>query len=488
MIVTTGWWKPLIIGVKVKAMRVNIQVKLFEYAIVLTVCLGGLIVFSPQSYAQSTYGSVTGTITDTTGGPLADVDVTLVSRETGSQLTDKTGVEGYYQFKNLIPGHYRVTAEKAGFKRSEQADVVVQVQQSSNINLTMQLGETSQTVEVTAETPLLQTDSSSLGQVITGRQATEIPLNGRNVFNLASLSPSVVPQGSAQGTTVGKNPFDTGNYQVGGSFANQSVEYLDGQPLNIGYINLPLLVPTQDSIGEFKVQYNNLGPEWGKFSGGVINFSTKSGTNVWHGTAYEFLRNRVLNANNPFNKASQIESGEPNKAPPFTQNQFGGTVGGPIIKDKTFVFGSYEVTARGRAGFQYDCPHNGGARRKFCRYVRQRFQYPDPFGSGINICSDQKTYTTSTGPQTVNVDQLYNPLTVDPVTGRRSPIANNDLTGMNRVTGQPYINPTANYLLNQAGSHGAGLVALPTTDVTGQSLIGPNAVEFHRRRQHRWRY
>jgi Carboxypeptidase regulatory-like domain/TonB dependent receptor-like, beta-barrel len=460
----------------VNAMKVKTQVKLFEYAIVLTICLGWLIVFSPQSYAQSTYGSVTGTITDTTGGALADVDVTLVSRETGSMLTDKTGVEGYYQFKNLMPGHYRVGAEKAGFKRSEQADVVVQVQQTSSINLTMQLGATTQTVEVTAETPLLQPDSSSLGQVISGRQANEIPLNGRNVFNLASLSPSVVPQGSAQGTTVGKNPFDTGNYQVGGSFANQSVEYLDGQPLNIGYINLPLLVPTQDSIGEFKVQYNNLGPEWGKFSGGVINFSTKSGTNVWHGTAYEFLRNRVLNANNPFNKASQIENGEPNKAPPFTQNQFGGTVGGPIIKDKTFVFGSYEGY-RARAGqvFSTIVPTTAERAGNFADMCVNGFNTPDPFGSGINICSDQKTYTTNTGPQTVYVDQLYNPLTVDPVTGRRLPIANNNLTGMNPVTGQPYINPTANYLLNQAGSHGAGLVALPTTDVTGQSLIGPNA-------------
>src|SRR2546426_12276815 len=95
-------------------------------------------------------------------------------------------------------------------------------------------------------------------------------------------------------------PFDFANFQVGGSFANQSAEYLDGQPLNIGYINLPLILPTQDSIGEFKVQYNNLGPDWGKFSGGVINLSTKSGSNEWHGSAYEFLRNKVLNANEFF--------------------------------------------------------------------------------------------------------------------------------------------------------------------------------------------
>jgi Carboxypeptidase regulatory-like domain/TonB dependent receptor len=444
----------------------------------LAICFCVASVCGPRlSNAQSTYGSISGSVTDTSGGAISDVEVILNNLETGSKLTEKTGVEGFYLFKNLFPGHYRITAEKVGFKRTEQADVVVQVQQTSSINLTMQLGEVSQTVEVTAETPLLQTDTSSLGQVIAGRQATELPLNGRNVFNLASLSPSVVPQGNAQGTTVGKNPFDTGNYQVGGAFANQSAEYLDGEPLNIGYINLPLLVPTQDSIGEFKVQYNNQGAEWGKFAGGVINFSTKSGSNQWHGSAYEFLRNRVLNANNPFNKASQIASGEPNKAPPFTQNQFGGTVGGPIIKDKTFIFGSYEGF-RARAGqvFSTIVPTTAERTGNFADMCVNGFNTPDPGGSGINICSDQKIYQTSTGPVTVNVDQLYNPLAVRP-DGTRVPIANNNLTGMNPVpicttpttcSLQPYINPTSTYLLNK-------LIAPPTTDVTGQPLIGPNA-------------
>lgn len=438
----------------------------------LALCFCVASVFGPRlSNAQSTYGSISGSVTDTSGGAISDVEVMLTNLETGSKLTEKTGVEGFYLFKNLFPGHYRITAEKAGFKRTEQADVVVQVQQTSSINLTMQLGEVSQTVEVTAETPLLQPDSSSLGQVIAGRQATEMPLNGRNVFNLASLSPSVVPQGNAQGTTVGKNPFDTGNYQVGGAFANQSAEYLDGQPLNIGYINLPLLVPTQDSISEFKVQYNNQGAEWGKFAGGVINFSTKSGSNQWHGTAYEFLRNRVLNANNPFNKASQVASGEPNKAPPFTQNQFGGTVGGPIIKDKTFIFGSYEGF-RARAGqvFSTIVPTTAERAGNFADMCVTGFTGPG------GICADQKTYQTSSGPVTVNVDQLYNPLAVTS-SGNRLPIAGNDLRGMNPVpicttpttcSPQPYINPTSTYLLNK-------LIAPPTTDVTGQSLIGPNA-------------
>ena len=436
-------------------MKVKTQLKLFEYAIVLTICLGWLIVFSPQSYAQSTYGSVSGAVTDSSGGAIADALITLTNLDTGAKLTEKTGTDGLYLFPNLFPGRYRVAAEKASFKRTEQTDIIVQVQQTSSINLTMQLGEVSQTVEVTGETPLLQPDSSSLGQVVDQRKANELPLNGRNVYNLATLAPSVVPQGNSIGTIVGQNPFNLGDYQIGGSFANQGAEYLDGQPLNIGYINLPLVVPTQDSISEFKVQYNNVGPEWGKFSGGIMNFSTKSGTNQWHGSAYEYLRNRVLDANETFNKASEIERGAENKAPPFTQNQFGGTVGGAIIKDKTFVFGSYEgFRLRGGTVFKTTVPTTPERTGDFSDQCASGFTAADPGGSGIPICADKN----ANGQY---IHQLYDPLSVNPVTvsNQRTPIANNDLTGNYPGTAIPYINPTSTYLLNK-------LIADPTNSGT----------------------
>jgi len=123
---------------------------------------------------------------------------------------------------------------------------------------------------------------------------------------------------------------------------NQGAEYLDGQPLNIGYINLPVIIPTQDSIGEFKVQYSNLGAEWGKFSGAVSNFSTKSGSNSFHGELYEFLRNKKLNANDYFYKNSELAGGASNTPPPYVQNNYGFNVGGPIIKNKLFYFADYE--------------------------------------------------------------------------------------------------------------------------------------------------
>src|ERR1700737_4788210 len=298
----------------------------------LALCLVLTGSFGARVSAQKTFGNISGVVTDASGGALEGAQVTLTNQETDAKLTQTTGSDGLYQFSNLLPGRYRIDVEKPGFKHTTQPDVVVQVQQTSSINLTMQVGDVSQTVEVSGETPLLQPDSSSLGQVIDERKTNEIPLNGRNVFNLITLSPAAIAQGVSGGSQVGQNPFSWGNYQVGGSFGNESAEYIDGQPVNIGYINLPILIPDQDSISEFKVQYNNLGPEWGRFSGGIVNLSTKAGSNEWHGVAYKYLPNTGLNSRPYFSRTN----------PPYHQNQFGGTVGGPVIKDKTFFFFAYD--------------------------------------------------------------------------------------------------------------------------------------------------
>src|SRR5580698_4940854 len=285
------------------------------------ICSAILVVTTSLSlHGQSTFGTVDGSVIDSSGAAVAGAQVTLTNTGTQEKRVQPTGNEGLYSFVNVVPGNYRLDIEKAGFKHFTRNDVVVQVQQDTHIDATLPVGQVTETVEVTAETPLLQVETSSLGQVVEQRKTNELPLNGRNIFNLITISPAAVAQGGSGGTPVGQNPFSWGNYQVGGSFANESAEYLDGQPLNIGYINLPLVTPTQDSIGEFKVQYNNLGPEWGKFSGGVINLSTKSGTNKFHGSAYEYLRNKVFNSNEYFLKGSQIASGLKNEPPPFTQN------------------------------------------------------------------------------------------------------------------------------------------------------------------------
>jgi len=231
------------------------------------------------------------------------------------------------------------------------------------------------------------------------RKANELPLNGRNVFNLIELVASVVPQGSSIGTPVGVNPFGWGNYQVNGSFGNQSAEYLDGQPLNIGYINLPVLIPTQDSIQEFRVQTSNLGPEWGKFSGGVTNLSTKSGTNSLHGEAYEYVRNKIFNANDFFLNAVG------KSRPPWVQNQFGANAGGPANfsrnggRNKTFWFFSWE-SFRLRTGQPFtatvpDAKERIGDFSEICR---------SGFTGGI--CNDRQTDANG---KSVVINQIYDP-------------------------------------------------------------------------------
>jgi hypothetical protein len=312
---------------------------------------------------QTTYGSIAGAVTDPSGAAVAGAEVTLTNVGTSEKRTQTTKEDGLYLFPNLLPGRYRIDVGKTGFKRYSRPEVDVDVNQTVHVDAALQVGDVNQTVEVTAETPLIQTETSSLGTVVDTREANELPLNGRNIFNLTTITPSVVPQGNTLGTVVGKNPFDFANYQIGGAFANEGAIYLDGEPLNTGYINLPLIVPTQDAVSEFKVQYNNLGPEWGKFAGGVININTKSGTNEIHGELYEYLRNRVLNANEYFNKTAQLDAGKPDKAPPFTQNQFGGTIGGAAIKNKTFYFGSYEGF-RLRQGVPYTTTVPTAAERK----------------------------------------------------------------------------------------------------------------------------
>src|SRR5947208_5330855 len=380
---------------------------LAAFALGVSFFVACMVMLSQPVSAQSTYGTVTGSITDPSGAAVADAQVTLTNLGTSEKRTQTTGSDGLYSFVNLFPGKYKIDVEKAGFKRTSRTDIVVEVQQSYRIDLTMQVGAVTQTVEVTGETPLLTPDSASLGQVVEERQATELPLNGRNIFNLTAVAPSVVPQGNSYGTPVGKNPFDFANFQVGGSFGNQSAEYLDGQPLNIGYINLTLILPTQDSISEFKVQYNNLGPEWGKFSGGVINLSTQSGSNEWHGTAYEYLRNKVLNANQFFANAAGIPRS------PFTQNQYGATLGGAAIKDKLFVFFSWE-SFRLRQGTVFTTTVPTLAERGSGASGNFDFSALCVSGFTGGICNDKDA-------QGRTIHQIYNPLSVNTSTGVRQP-------------------------------------------------------------------
>jgi len=382
-----------------------------------TLLLSIVLVFTTalSLYGQSTYGTVDGTVMDPSGAAVAGADVTLTNTGTQEKHTQATGGTGAYQFVNVIPGNYRLDITKPGFKHFARTNVVVQVQQDTHIDANLTVGQVSESVEVTAETPLLQAETSSLGQVVEERKADELPLNGRNIFNLITVSPAAISQGGSGQSPVTQNPFSWGNYQIGGSFANQGAQYLDGQPLNIGYINLPIVIPTQDSVGEYKVQTNNQGAEWGKFSGGVVNLSTKSGTNNWHGSAYEYFRARILNANEYFHKNFELANDEPNKQPPWTQNQYGFQLGGPVIKNRTFFYTSWEqYRQRTGAPFTTTVPANNMLSGDFSAVCTAPVTAGGAGGTfnAAGICSNP-------------AGQIYDPYTVNTATGTRTPYANN---------------------------------------------------------------
>ncbi len=301
-------------------------------------------VFLPAAArGQEAYGTIVGTITDATGAVVPGVNITLVNKDTAEQHTAAASDRGGYQFVNLLPGTYSVTFERQGFKKLVQDNVGVRTATVSRIDAAMQVGGVETQVIVTAQAPMIDTQSSSVGAVVEGKVVEETPLNGRNVMNLIALEPGVVPQGSSSGSVLSNqhggtfsNPAGWGNYQIGGGMSGQSAMWLDGQPLNGTQNNSPVIVPAQDIVAEFRVETNTVSPEFGRFAGGVVNMTTKQGTNKWHGSAYEYIRNKSFNANDYFSKQANQPRGE------WTQNQYGAFVGAPIIKDKAFFFAAWE--------------------------------------------------------------------------------------------------------------------------------------------------
>ncbi|MBT9330821.1 TonB-dependent receptor [Paracidobacterium acidisoli] len=302
----------------------------------ITILAAGFFLLISSASAQNIFGSIVGTVSDSTGAALSGATVTVTNGGTGEKRNITTDGSGNYQALSLVPGQYSVDVDSAGFKHFSRTGIDVVVDQAARVNVAMSVGEQTQQITVTSAAPIMQTENASLGQVVQGKAVTNIPLNGRNVLALVALVPGVVPQGSSSGNLTGQNVFAAGNYQIGGGNANQGSVLLDGAPVNTSYGNTVELVPDQDVIQEFRVQTNNNTAEFGMYTGGVINMATKSGSNAFHGTAYEFLRNTNLDANDFFAK----RSGAGREA--FHQNQFGGNIGGPIKKDKYFFFGDYQ--------------------------------------------------------------------------------------------------------------------------------------------------
>ena len=292
--------------------------------------------------AQVERASIIGNVTDTSGAAMPGVEVTVTNEGTNTRARLTTDDSGAYTAVNLIPGSYRLNAARSGFKPMVFRDFVLQVGQSARLDIRMEVGNVEQTVEVTGAIPLLQTENASVGQVIGKEAVNALPLNGRNFVQLAILAPGVSGLDYAQPNTIntGRRPDELRPggtaIQVNGgvSFSNQVL--LDGID-NTEMISQTFIVrPAVEGIQEFKVLTNNAGAEYGRTIGAVVVVTTKSGSNQFRGSLFEFLRNERLDARNFFARTDAPK-------PPFKLNQFGASLGGPLIKSRTFFFANYEA-------------------------------------------------------------------------------------------------------------------------------------------------
>ncbi len=280
--------------------------------------------------AQENTATITGQVQDSSGAGVAGAKITAKNVATGLERTVLSSESAIYTLPLLPIGGYELTSEKQGFEKVVQTGIVLQIDQRARIDFTMNVGATTSTVQVTADVPLTQTDSSSSGAVIDNRKVVELPLNGRQFYSLALLTPGVAPP--AQGSILSFR----GGFNVAGASELNNNFTLNGLDNNNQLLSAPAFRPSIDAIEEFKIITGIFPAEYGRNSGSQVIVTTKAGTNSFHGTAFEFLRNQKLDGKNFFTPAGT--------KPVFRQNQFGGTLGGPIIHNKTFFFASYEGT------------------------------------------------------------------------------------------------------------------------------------------------
>ncbi len=296
-----------------------------------------LLLTAAPAYAQFETASIVGTVRDTTGAVMPGTTVTLTNTATGVSVTKTTSTDGSYEFFTVKDGLYVITAEKSGFSVAVADNIEVQVGGRLRVDLQLPIGQVSEKIMVTGASPLIETESSQRGQVIAGAQVTALPLNGREYSALALLTTGVRQSDLNRGGT-GTNR--EGAFNVNGlrsMFNNFLIDGVDNNAYgtsNQGFSN-QVMQPPPDAVSEFKVVTNNLSAEYGRGAGATINVAYKSGGNALHGNAWEFNRNTALNATGFFVPPS-------GQKPELNRNQYGGVVGGPIVKNRAFFFGDFE--------------------------------------------------------------------------------------------------------------------------------------------------
>jgi len=351
---------------------VDIVCKLRIIAVGLT--LAGL------AAAQTPTGTIQGTVTDSQGGLIPGAKVTITKVETNETKVILTNAAGRYVQPFLLPGDYTVEVRKEGFKPVRQTDIKLDVAQNRSVDARLEVGVVTTEVQVVAAPPPLDLNNAVVGQIIENKQIMDLPLNGRSAFGLAALAPGVNTTGGGATPGLGGGRNSVNELQIDGV-----TDVYAGN--NIGLAE-KIYEPQVDAVSEFSVQVNNLSAEYGRFGGGVINVATKSGTNRIHGTAYEFLRNSKLDSNNFFSNKNRVPLAS------FKRNQWGGTLGGPIRRDKTFFFFGYEgLNARTASASTFSVPTEAWRSGNFAGLKNAKGQNVtiyDPLTA--NVAGDGKYY------------------------------------------------------------------------------------------------
>jgi len=288
--------------------------------------------------AQTQTATVRGLVTDNSGSVIVGATVTLTNTDQNRAWVFTTNSAGEYLFLQVLPGNYTLVVEQNGFKRYAQSNLVFQVAQVAEINVVLEVGAVSETIEVYAQAPLLESASSTLGEVVNSHTVESLPLNGRNVLQLVALTPGVNTTSAYRTATSASGNIAAVAFSANGGRNVANEIMLDGSSQIVMGFNQPAYIPPPDAVQEFRVQTNALSAEYGRTGGAVINLVHRSGTKEFHGVLYEFLRNDLFDANGFFNNLNQ------RKKAPFRYNQFGGTVGGPLTRSRetTFFFVNYE--------------------------------------------------------------------------------------------------------------------------------------------------
>jgi hypothetical protein len=321
------------IGYLANRAYVALEARRFVTVLCRLCVLASLVLLVPTSSHAVSTGTIFGTVLDSSGAVIPGASVTIKSEDTGLERKTVSNASGEYLFDGLAIGNYTISGSSAGFKMYAQQGIVLNVDQKVRADLHLEVGNTADTVTVSGTASLVDTRSGTIANVVTSAQVTNLPLNGRNAQQLMALQAGVQYSGGGGMQNGAVNP-SVQVYSVAGARGNQTDYELDGGDHNDYWTGVSMATPNPDAIQEFSVQTSNIDAQYGQKAGGVVNMVMKSGTNRFHGTVYEYLRNNALNAKNYF---ALRDDG-------LKRNQFGATIGGPIIRDKTFFFFSWQDT------------------------------------------------------------------------------------------------------------------------------------------------